>query len=312
MQALQWCKLMKDSGNEVIELSEWGDYDWKSFDVIHFFYFGLSYFLLYDEIKKRAVNAKFVCSPILDPHYPIFVYKFLSKIIFKKAKIFSEYSALRCFEDRFDVFLVRTEYEKKFLSKAFGISLNKIKTIHLSSRFASGDNQNYLSKEQICLHVSRICDPTKNVERLVKAALKYNIHLVLAGASTNQFDMKLKKMIGNNSKIEILGKVSDDMLIELYKKAKVFALPSIREGVGYAALEAASFSCDIVITNIGGPKEYFLPNAIAVNPFDIDDIGSAINSFLKGLSFQPNLNNSIIEKFSEEKIRKDLMDVYQG
>ena len=46
-------------------------------------------------------------------------------------------------------------------------------------------------------------------------------------------------MIGDSTNIEILGFVSDDELISLYNRAKVFALPSINEGVGLVALEAA-------------------------------------------------------------------------
>lgn len=112
MQALQWKEMLQKKGNDVVEITPWGTYDWNSFDVIQFFFFGSSFFSIYEEIKTRASSAKFVCAPILDPHYPLFVYQILSKISFAKAKIFSDYCAPRKYQNLFDVFLARTQYEK--------------------------------------------------------------------------------------------------------------------------------------------------------------------------------------------------------
>lgn len=310
MQAVQWRNLLRKMGHEVVEINPWETYDWKSFDVIHYFFFGSSFFSLYSSLKQRAPQAKFICSPILDPHYPLFVYKILSRISYPKAKMFTDYAALRRYGSVFDVILARTLYEQKFLSEAFGISSSKIRLVPLNSRFSKVESFDQRKKEKFCLHVSRICDPTKNVERLVDAALKYNFNLVLAGASTDEFNVKLAYKIGSRQNIQNLGRVSDEKLKELYSKARVFALPSIREGVGLVALEAASYGCDIVITNIGGPKEYFLPNAIAVNPYSVDEIGKAVSKFLDGKTFQPALRDSIDEKYSEKSVTEKLLDAY--
>lgn len=310
MQAVQWRDMLQKMGHEVVEINPWETYDWKSFDVIHFFFFGSSFFSLYSSLKQRAPQAKFVCSPVLDPHYPLLVYKVLSRISYPKAKIFADYSALRRYKSVFDVFLARTQYEQKFLSDAFGISPSKIQLVPLNSRFSKVDSLDQNKKENFCLHVSRICDSTKNVERLVDAALKYNFDLVLAGASTDEFNAKLARKIGSRQNIQNLGRVSDEKLKDLYSRAKVFALPSIREGVGLVALEAASYDCDIVITNIGGPKEYFLPNAIAVDPYSVDEIGLAVKRFLDGETYQPALRKLIAEKYSEPVVTQKLLDAY--
>lgn len=310
MQALQWELALRRLGHEVVEISPWETYDWKSFDVIHFFYFGSSYFSIYNELRKRAPQAKFICSPILDPHFPLFVYKILSRVAFPKAKIYTDFCALRRFGKIFDEFAARTEFEKKILEKAFSIPSDKIQVIPLCSRFKPNESDIPNEKANFCLHVSRISDKTKNVERLVLAALKYDFHLVLAGVSTDEFVAHLKRLSQGSNNIQILGRISDDQLVELYRKSKVFALPSIREGVGLAALEAASYGCDVVITNIGGPKEYFLPNAIAVNPYSIDEIGCAIKSLLDGKTFQPALRKCIANSYSMDEEMKKLLNMY--
>ncbi len=310
VQAAQWADYMRKSGHEVEEIGVWGGYDWRSFDVIQFFYFGFVYIPLYDALKSKAPKAKFVCAPILDPHKSILVYKILSFICFPKIKLWTEFSILRYYKNVFDMFLVRSEFEKQYLVKSFGIDEKKIELIPLNSRLDAIDYCRVV-KKKFCLHVSRICDPTKNVEKLVDASLKYGFDLVLAGSSTDEFNEKLKRKIGGRNNVKILGKISDENLIDLYREAKVFALPSTREGVGLAALEAASYGCDIVITNIGGPKEYFLPNAISVNPNSVDEIGKAVMCFLDGKTFQPELSSCIEKKYSKKIITKALVAAYQ-
>lgn len=311
VQALQWIEYMRSAGHEVVEVSGWEDYDWNSFDIIQYFYFGFCYLPLYQAIKDKAPKARFICAPILDPHKSIFVYKLLSYIKIPAVKLWTEFSALRHYKDIFDVFLARTEFEKKYLIKAFGVNANKITIVPLNSRFQNITDDCYRKKD-FCLHVSRLCDPTKNVIRLVKAALKYNFNLVLAGSSSESFNLELKRIIGSKDNVKILGRVSDEELIQLYKEAKVFALPSTREGVGLVALEAASYGCDIVITDIGGPKEYFLPNAIAVNPLSVDEIGQAVKKLLEGTTYQPDLKKQISSKFSEELVKNMLLQVYRS
>lgn len=310
MQAMLWRDFMRGLGHEVVEISEWGDYDWKTFDIVHFFYFGFSYITIYQNLKQRFPHLKFVCSPIIDSYLPIWVYKLLSFIKIPKLKIWCEVSTLREYKNLFDAFLVRSEYEKKYLVRGLSISPGKIEKVPLSGRFAS--EIDFYHKEPFCLHVSRNDDAGKNVFRLVDAAIKYNFKLVIAGKCSESFKQKLLQKRGAAGQIEILGRVSDERLRNLYSRAKVFALPSIREGVGLVALEAASYGCDIVITKAGGPKEYFLPNAIAVNPLSVDEIGVAVKKFLDGTTYQPTLKKQVENGFSAENTTELLNSVYMN
>jgi glycosyltransferase involved in cell wall biosynthesis len=309
VQADHWGSEMIKRGHEVVEISVWSDYDWKSFDIIHFFYLGFSYAAIYQNLKPKCPQAKFVCSPIIDTYIPTFFYKIIASVKIPKLKIWSEFALLKHYRDLFDLFLVRSNHEKKYLTKGMGVPLAKIKTILLDYRLNEFDKT--IEKEDFCLHVSRISDKTKNVERLVKAALKYKFPLKLVGTSTDEFNNKLLQLIGKANNIEILGRVSDSELISLYNRAKVFALPSIREGVGLVALEAAVHGCDIVITSIGGPKEYFAPNAFVVNPFNINQIGMSIVKAIEGKSYQPALRNLILSHNNTEHLLDVLESAYK-
>ena len=108
-----------------------------------------------------------------------------------------------------------------------------------------------------------------------------------------------------------MGFVSDDELSLLYDRAKVFALPSINEGVGLVALEAAMHECNIVITNIGGPKEYY-PSGLAqlVDPYNIDSIGRAIITALADNETQPKLKDFIEKNYSVSNCTDILINFY--
>ena len=107
------------------------------------------------------------------------------------------------------------------------------------------------------------------------------------------------------------GFVSEEELLTLYNKAKVFALPSINEGVGLVALEAAVHGCNIVITNNGGPKEYYV-NGLAnlVDPYNVDDIGLNIMQSLENNNQQPALRNHILNNYSIDSCVDKLIESY--
>ena len=102
-------------------------------------------------------------------------------------------------------------------------------------------------------------------------------------------------------------KLSDEELIAYYKKCKVFALPSLLEGVGMVALEAAAYGAEIVLTNIGAPKEYWDGHAELVNPYNIDDIGKAIVKCLNKDLSQSLMLNFIRENYSLEACTRKLL-----
>lgn len=106
-------------------------------------------------------------------------------------------------------------------------------------------------------------------------------------------------LISDAPNIKYVGYLTEQDLYSYFKRAKVFALPSIYEGVGMAALEAAVLGCEIVITKLGGPKEYFNHMAEIINPYDIDEIGQSICNLLNdNKSYQPQLSDYIISHYN--------------
>lgn len=308
MQAEIWLKELERKGHHVERVNPWGHYDWKSFDIIHVFGFGL---WNYDIIHwGSGLNANFVFSPIIDTNTPMWKYRLATHFGCEKLRLFSQNYALRKFKDNVKLFFARTQYEAKYLHEGYGINDDKIAIVPLSFRETSHGNP--FNKEQFCLFVGTMTQPRKNVPRLIEAAKKYQFNLKLVGNKGNvESEKRLNDLIGNSKNIELLGFVSDEELASLYDRAKVFALPSINEGVGLVALEAAMHECNIVITNLGGPKEYY-PTGLAqlVDPYNIDEIGKKILKSLADNESQPTLKKHIEDTYNVSICTERLLKYY--
>ena len=309
MQAEIWIKELERKGHVVDRINPWGHYDWKSYDIVHVFGFGL---WNYDMIHwGRGLNPNFVFSPIIDTNTPMWKYKLATHFGCSKLRLFSQNYALRMLRPDIKLFLARTEYEADYLRKGYGIDNSKIKIVPLSFR---GDNYDpTIKKEAFCLFVGTMTQPRKNVPNLIRAAQKYGFRLMLVGNTGNAVsEKKLRNLIGDFSNIEIKGFVTDEELIALYNRAKVFALPSFNEGVGLVALEAAIHGCDIVLTNLGGPKEYYKNGSVQlVNPNNIDEIGQCVMNALEDQKSQPLLRECLMKEYNVSKCTDELVELYQ-
>lgn len=295
IQAQTWGKELIRRGHIVDFINMWDNVDWKSYDIIHLFDYSewMEDFIFW----MKDVNPNIVISPIIDSIYSKSLFKIVSMWGSRKFRLRSRYYSLRQCRDYIKMFFVRSEYERLFITQSYGVEENRTKIVPLSYRM--GSEAIDFKKENFCLHVSLLADKRKNVERLIEASKKYGFNLKLAGKLRNEQEKKwLDDLISNAPQIEYLGFVTDMELKDLYRKAKVFALPSIYEGVGMVALEAAVMGDDIVITNQGGPKEYYADLAEIVNPASVDDIGKAILNLMNGKTHQPRLKTHIVQQYS--------------
>ena len=304
-QAVTWAESLKQYC-EVDLLSPWDSINWNQYDLIHVFG-GDQWLGFLPDLK--ALNNHLVFSPVLDSIDSQKKLRIQANLGFKGFHHAQNIYKMNL--NNFSAIYVRSDYEASYYRNCYDISDDRIVKVPISFDFNSDDlNKNIEIKERFCLHISALYQPRKNVLRLIEAAKKYGFKLKLGGSTGNEAQtQELKEAIGDAENIELLGYLSKQDAIDLYSKASVFALPSINEGVGIVALNAASLGCNIVITSIGGPKEYFENFASIVDPYNIDEIGAAI---MKQIDNNANLTlrNHIIENYSEESIAKLLFESY--
>ena len=307
IQAETWAGELERQGHQVVRVSPWEKQDWSCYDAIHVF----GYCTMLNNLSEIP-NRNIIFSPIIDSFQPIWKYRLVTHWGSRQLRLTSHNYEIRQAASFVRKWCVRTQFEYEYVRRAYGISPYKISIIPLSYRITPPET--YPEKGSFCLHVSKITDKRKNVERLVDAAIKYGFRLVLAGSvdAVAYEGSALRRKIESNDNINYFGRVSDSELLRLYCAAKVFALPSIGEGVGMVALEAAACGCDIVVTDIGGPKEYYDNMAMVVNPYDTDAIGKAVQNALADNSRQPRLMSYVQNNYCLQKCVGDLANMYRA
>lgn len=304
VQGLMWAKGLREIGHSVDLINFWESYDWTVYDVIIVLEFGGMFRVIMKTLSLH--NNNIVVAPIIDPYTSKAIFKFFVKYwgFQKHLGLSSRFHDLYLGSKYAKLFLTRSIQETEYLSYSCGIQANRIRLVPLSLRFEP--LKEMPSKEKFCFDASRLASPNKNVERLIKAAIKYHFNLVLAGYTTSSDREWLYNLIKSHDNIQYLGIISDSELCNYYKRAKVFALPSLIEGVGMVALEAAAYGCEIVLTNVGAPKEYFQEHAELVNPKSIDEIGKAIIRCLEKEIHQPDLLRFIENNYTIQACSKKL------
>lgn len=299
IQAIMWKNGLERLGHKVTLVNLWENVDFSSYDAVIIFAMGANIYKLISGLSR--INENIIMAPIIDPNRNDRFYKFLFKYYGNtRLALSNHYHDMWSAKERVKLWLVRSEQEKHYVNYCLDIPIDRIAKIPLNYRVPNAGQIG--EKENFCLHVSRLDAPNKNVPRLVEAAQKYGFNLKLAGHvfGSKEAD-ELRNLAERHSNIQYLGEVSEEKLLSLYKKAKAFALPSLREGVGMVALEAAAYGCEIVLTNIGAPKEYYNGKAILVNPKNVDEIGLGIIKALRDGFAQPGLKSFVESKYSSEK-----------
>lgn len=221
-QAKSWANGLTSLGHQVELINPWGSYHWNSFEIIHLFGTG-TWLDIVPHIAART-KAKLALSPIMDTNRHHITQRAASHCGIKALRMTSPLYALRKIQPYVTRYFARSEHERNHIAHSFNIKDSAIEIVKLSHRFAGSCNPN---RDDFCLHVSILSSPNKNVTRLIHAAMKYKFRLVLAGSpGTDNFRRELLAALERNPNIEYHGFIHDEQLVELYSRAKVFALPA--------------------------------------------------------------------------------------
>ena len=135
-------------------------------------------------------------------------------------------------------------------------------------------------RENIVLFVGAI-QKRKNIARLVQAfaALPKDWKLVLAGAADGwgaEAELAAIAASQRQNDIQMLGYVTDEEIQSLYRKASIFAFPSLDEGFGMPVLEAMAHGIPVVTSNVSAMPEVAGDAALLVDPANVDAIADAM------------------------------------
>jgi glycosyltransferase involved in cell wall biosynthesis len=213
-----------------------------------------------------------------------------------------------------DILLTNSELESIRLSDAFEIDINKfhktrngISDDYRTTKTVSDFRKTYSITGDFVLTVANI-DTRKNTLKLIKACAESGLQLVSVGRirDVNYFD----SFKDQHSNFRHVGSITDvGLLKSAYQQCQLFALPSLCETPGIAALEAASQGAKIVITEEGAAPEYFKDFVTYVNPLGLEDISKGINAELE-TERDESLRNYILSTCTWDKTALDIVDGY--
>jgi glycosyltransferase involved in cell wall biosynthesis len=136
-------------------------------------------------------------------------------------------------------------------------------------------------EEDFILSLGRLVK-TKGLKYLVKAMENVNGKLIICGKGPEEKNLKKQiSKLGLEDKIEMRGYVSEEEKAELMSTCKFFAMPSLFESLGLAAIELMSYGRPIICTDVNGLPDTVGDAGIIVPPKDSDSLARAMNSLLE-------------------------------
>ncbi|HIH5780120.1 TPA: glycosyltransferase family 4 protein [Citrobacter werkmanii] len=257
--------------------------DWDKIDLCHLFMANEGSYGLGLKLKAKK---KLVVSPIIDRANDNFSLKLFLNLSKKIPMFYTNFE--RCYElcKIADGVLVRSNEEKDKVNNIFGIK-NNVGIAKIPFIFTNKKSQ---EKEDFVFFLGDIGNPRKNLKRLITACDSINKKLVIAGVkSEGPYGDEVIHLINRCNNVNYVGKLTQSEKFDYMDRARVFALPSLVEGVGLSALEALEYGCNVVITKNGGVKDYFGNDVIYVNPNSDEDIRNAlVRSFNENLQYHYN------------------------
>jgi len=180
-----------------------------------------------------------------------------------------------------------------------------------SGKFLSINRNLDLIKLNTVLSIANI-DRRKNHLLLANACKKTNKKLVLAGRirDVDYFEEIFRKF---SDHVIYVGPVANGSIehLLLLEQSGLFALPSLCETPGIAALEAAASGIPVILTEVGAGKEYFGSHAKFCNPNSIDSIIEAIDEVDRTGYLLSDQSRKTIACYTWEVAASQTYDVYK-
>ena len=148
----------------------------------------------------------------------------------------------------------------------------------------------------------------------IHADKAYNIYYTICGKGPNEDKLReLIKAYGLENNVSLLGYRTD--MDEILQTADVFAFPSIREGLGVAAIEALMCNVPLIAADNRGTREYVSDgnNGIVCRYDAVDEFKEAIELLYGNTAYRKRMADRCresVKKFTIEEVEKTMTKVY--
>lgn len=172
------------------------------------------------------------------------------------------------------------------------------------------DRKDSRGTDKVQLVISGRLEIAKGHAYLLKALPSLNAHLTIVGHGREEANLRhLVDELGVTNQVTFCGFL-ENPYVEI-RKADLFVLPSLWEGFGLAAVEAAALGVPVIASAVGGLVELvptYVPGLL-VPPQNSAALKTAIESFP---SWGPALHDARLERFAPDIMIGNYLDVVCG
>ena len=212
---------------------------------------------------------------------------------------------------RSQVITTISEATRQEVLKHVKVDPSKIKVVYvpISASFTFQPKA-FNKKEPIILQIGT--KPNKNVGRLVQALIGIQCRLEIIGEVN---DALQKQLVASGIKYYASKNLSNDEIVDKYRKADILSFVSTYEGFGMPIVEANAIGRVVVTSNILSMPEVAGDAAHLVDPFDVDSIRRGILRVINDDEYRDSLIAKGVEnckRFDVRTIAGQYTEIYKS
>ena len=285
----------------------------SDFDIAHFWGLGVANFT--NIIWAKKDHKKIIVTCIL-PSFTTFNQKirfFISKTIGRQKMLFDVLNHI-------DVLVVTSKRSKSVAIKYYKFPSDRVYIIPntiLASYYNNLDNNkvNPLIKiKDYAFTIGSVCK-RKNQIKLALACLEIDVNLLIIGpvmSGEEDYGAELELLISKSNRIVWIKNMKRDSieLINAYKNAILFALPSFEEEQPTSAQEAGLLGKPLLLGDRQYANQIFYKNAYLAEPNSINSIAKGLKSIIESPNrFIPPY--SVFSACKEENVAREYIKIYE-
>src|SRR5579885_2487006 len=214
--------------------------------------------------------------------------------------------------------IVFTKEQKNTVHRQYNIDLARIVIIPNGvENVFSQKKQRHLHKKPRLLFVGRL-EKQKNIPQLLHAlrgiSEKFETFVVGEGSLLSEHKKSAKEL--GLKDINFVGRADGKKLLNYYKKSDIFVLPSEREGMPLALLEAMAMGLPVVATNVNGNRDVIKNNinGFLVKLHDVHGLRFALLQLRSNKNVYKqfsNMSKELAKQYSWTKISAQVTKLYE-
>ena len=176
-----------------------------------------------------------------------------------------------------------------------------------------------LSKDSYMLFLGRFV-PEKGIHYLIKAfkKLETDKRLVIAGApsDTSEYAQEILSLAKDDDRILFTGFITGEPLEELYSNAFCYVLPSDVEGMPLSLLEAMSYGCACITSDIPECSAVLADAGITFHKGDVEGLSLSLQSLLRDQEESKRIGSAalkrVVENYCWDTVVNETLNLYEG